>query len=82
MHVAAPFPHVSNMCCRDMYNFLQAFMKGHPQFAHLPFFAVGESYAGHYIPAVTHKVAEGSGMLELKLCFGTSAATLALAKKP
>ena len=53
------------MCCRDMYNFLQAFLKGHPQFAHLPFFAVGESYAGHYIPAVTHKVSEGSGMLEL-----------------
>jgi len=43
---------------RDMYNFLQAFMKGHPQFAHLPFFAVGESYAGHYIPAVTHKIWE------------------------
>eukprot|EP01046_Picozoa_sp_COSAG06_P060646 COSAG06_NODE_12980_length_1306_cov_1.173985_2_plen_128_part_00 len=32
---------------RDMYDFLQQFFKGHPQYAKLPFFAFGESYAGH-----------------------------------
>lgn len=40
----------------DMYDFLQQFMKTHSQYASLPFYAVGESYAGHYVPAVTHKV--------------------------
>lgn len=40
----------------DMYDFLQQFMKAHPKLAALPFYAVGESYAGHYVPAVTHKI--------------------------
>eukprot|EP00949_MAST-11_sp_MAST-11-sp1_P003566 g3566.t1 len=40
----------------DMYDFLQQFFKAHPNYAKLDFYAVGESYAGHYIPAVTHKV--------------------------
>lgn len=40
----------------DMYDFLQQFLQGHPQYAKLPFFAFGESYAGHYIPAVTHRI--------------------------
>jgi len=40
----------------DMYDFLQQFFKAHPKYSPLPFFAVGESYAGHYIPAVTHKI--------------------------
>jgi len=41
---------------RDMYDFLQHFFQAHPQYAKLPFFAFGESYAGHYIPAVTHAI--------------------------
>ena len=41
---------------RDMYDFLQQFMTGHPQYSKAPFFAFGESYAGHYIPAVTHAI--------------------------
>jgi len=40
----------------DMYDFLQQFMKAHPKYAKLPFFAFGESYAGHYIPATTHAI--------------------------
>jgi len=40
----------------DMYDFLQQFMKSHSQYSKLPFYAIGESYAGHYVPAVTHKV--------------------------
>lgn len=40
----------------DMYDFLQQFFKNHPQYGALPFFTIGESYAGHYVPAVTHKV--------------------------
>ena len=40
----------------DMYDFLQQFMKAHPKLQALPFFAFGESFAGHYVPAVTHKI--------------------------
>lgn len=40
----------------DMYDFLQQFMKAHPDLAERDFYAIGESYAGHYIPAVTHKI--------------------------
>jgi len=40
----------------DMYDFLQQFMQTHKDYSSLPFYAVGESYAGHYVPAVTHKV--------------------------
>ena len=31
-------------------------MKDHTEYADNDFFAFGESYAGHYIPAVTHKI--------------------------
>ena len=40
----------------DMYDFMQQFLKAHPKYASLPFYAFGESYAGHYVPAVTHKI--------------------------
>jgi len=40
----------------DMYDFLQQFFKSHAKYAKLPFYIFGESYAGHYVPAVTHKV--------------------------
>jgi len=41
---------------RDMYDFLQKFFAAHSDYAKLPFYAFGESYAGHYIPAVTHQI--------------------------
>jgi len=47
----------------DMYDFLQQFMKAHGKYAELDFYAVGESYAGHYVPAVTHKVWENNNKL-------------------
>ncbi|KAH7432982.1 hypothetical protein KP509_07G049200 [Ceratopteris richardii] len=40
----------------DMYHFLQAFFKAHPDFADNDFFVTGESYAGHYVPAVTSRI--------------------------
>lgn len=45
-----------DMVSNDMYLFLQKFLKAHPQYQSNPFFAFGESYAGHYIPATTHKI--------------------------
>merc|ERR1712153_187713 len=57
---------------RDMYDFLQQFMQKHSKYNELDFFAVGESYAGHYIPAVTHEVWKNNnnlpaGAIKIKL---------------
>ena len=40
----------------DFYGFLQAFYKELPQYKTNAFFVTGESYAGHYVPAVTHHI--------------------------
>jgi len=47
----------------DMYDFIQQFMKAHPKYATLPFYTFGESYAGHYVPAVTHKIWQNNQQL-------------------
>jgi len=47
----------------DMYQFLQVFFKAKPEY-NKRFFVTGESYAGHYIPAVTHRIFTGNSKLE------------------
>jgi cathepsin A (carboxypeptidase C) len=42
-----------------MYQFLQAFFKSLPQYQKNEFFVTGESYAGHYVPAITHRIWQG-----------------------
>ncbi|CEG70790.1 hypothetical protein RMATCC62417_06621 [Rhizopus microsporus] len=42
----------TNAAAKDVYAFLQLFFKQFPQYAHLDFHVSGESYAGHYIPAI------------------------------
>ncbi|GJZ89880.1 serine carboxypeptidase-like protein [Tanacetum coccineum] len=44
----------------DLYDFLQAFFKEHPEYAKNDFFITGESYAGHYIPAFAARVHQGN----------------------
>ncbi|TXG49454.1 hypothetical protein EZV62_025329 [Acer yangbiense] len=44
----------------DLYDFLQAFFKEHPQFAKNDFYITGESYAGHYIPAFASRFHRGN----------------------
>ncbi|KAI3520161.1 hypothetical protein L1887_09406 [Cichorium endivia] len=44
----------------DLYDFLQAFFKEHPEFAKNDFYITGESYAGHYIPAFAARVHKGN----------------------
>jgi len=45
----------------NMYGFLQALLSSPElsKFAKNPFFVFGESYAGHYVPAVTHRIWQG-----------------------
>ena len=49
-----------DMIAEDAYYFLQAFMKSHPEYNENPIFIVGESYGGHYAPAIAHRVFEGN----------------------
>ncbi|KAL9165676.1 hypothetical protein ABFS82_06G186400 [Erythranthe guttata] len=44
----------------DLYDFLQAFFKEHPELADNDFYITGESYAGHYIPAFAARVHQGN----------------------
>ncbi|KAI4334343.1 hypothetical protein L6164_019046 [Bauhinia variegata] len=44
----------------DLYDFLQEFFKQHHQFAKNGFYITGESYAGHYIPALASRVYQGN----------------------
>jgi len=41
---------------RDMYDFLQHFFKAQNVTDNLDFYIIGESYAGHYVPAVAYEV--------------------------
>jgi len=43
----------------DLYEFLQTFFAQNPQYNH-DFFVFGESYAGHYIPAVGKRIVIGN----------------------
>ena len=38
-------------------------VRARSQYANLPFYAFGESYAGHYVPAVTHLVWQNNNNL-------------------
>ncbi|VFQ77802.1 unnamed protein product [Cuscuta campestris] len=52
--------HDENGVSNDLYDFLQAFFKQHPEYAKNDFFITGESYAGHYIPAFASRVHQGN----------------------
>ncbi|CAG8576989.1 7165_t:CDS:2 [Ambispora leptoticha] len=41
---------------KDVYAFLQIFFKEFPDYANLEFHIAGESYAGHYIPAIAAEI--------------------------
>ncbi|XP_024969566.1 serine carboxypeptidase-like [Cynara cardunculus var. scolymus] len=44
----------------DLYDFLQSFFTEHPELVNNDFYITGESYAGHYIPAVAARVHQGN----------------------
>ncbi|KAK7262258.1 hypothetical protein RJT34_29823 [Clitoria ternatea] len=44
----------------DLYDFLQEFFKAHPEFVKNDFYITGESYAGHYVPAIASRVNQGN----------------------
>jgi cathepsin A (carboxypeptidase C) len=54
------------MISEDAYYFLQGFFKSHPEYASSPLYVVGESYGGHYAPAIAHKAFTKNKKLEDK----------------
>ena len=44
------------MISEDAYYSLQAFFQAHPEYASSPLYIVGESYGGHYAPAIAHRI--------------------------
>jgi cathepsin A (carboxypeptidase C) len=49
-----------DMISEDAYYFLQTFFQSHPEYVDSPLFIVGESYGGHYAPAIAHRVWKGN----------------------
>jgi serine carboxypeptidase-like clade 4 len=49
---------------QDMWVFLQQFFALYPQYANLPFYILGESYAGHYVPAIGFRIQTGNNNKE------------------
>lgn len=52
--------HNEDGVSNDLYDFLQAFFEAHPEFVDNDFYITGESYAGHYIPAIAARVHRGN----------------------
>lgn len=52
--------HNESMIADDMYNFLQHFFKKYANFRSNEFFVFGESYGGHYVPAIGNRIYSGN----------------------
>ena len=51
----------------QMESFLQGFLKQNPDFNGRDFYVSGESYAGKYVPAVTHRLLFSADDIDLEL---------------
>jgi serine carboxypeptidase-like clade 4 len=62
-HSRNPLDFVRNeaQVAQQLYDFLQAFFQKYPQLDGRPFYITGESYAGHYVPAISAKIVEENG---------------------
>jgi len=56
----SPNDHDEVGVAEDMYGFLQAWLAAHPEYQKNPFFVTGESYGGHYVPAVAARIHRGN----------------------
>ncbi len=71
-YTQGPSPTNSDDAATDVTAFLQLFIQTYKKYSALPLHVTGESYAGHYIPAIGNKILEenlnkASGMLPLNL---------------
>eukprot|EP01087_Luapelamoeba_hula_P007668 TRINITY_DN1873_c0_g1_i1.p1 TRINITY_DN1873_c0_g1~~TRINITY_DN1873_c0_g1_i1.p1 ORF type:complete len:439 (-),score=66.33 TRINITY_DN1873_c0_g1_i1:42-1358(-) len=54
------YVHDEEQVANDMYSFLQQWFKRFPQYSKLPFYVIGESYGGHYVPAISARIIRGN----------------------
>lgn len=52
--------HNQTMVAEDMYHFVQEFLIAHPEYSTNDFFIFGESYGGHYVPAISNRIYNGN----------------------
>lgn len=52
--------HNEDGVASNMFTFLQGFFTQFEQYRNTDFFIFGESYAGHYVPAIAHRVWQGN----------------------
>jgi len=52
--------HNQTEVAEDMYHFVQNFIKSHPEYAENELYVFGESYGGHYAPAVSNRIFLGN----------------------
>lgn len=52
--------HNESQIAEDMYHFLQEFFEQNPQYAENDFYVFGESYGGHYAPAISSRIFEAN----------------------
>jgi cathepsin A (carboxypeptidase C) len=57
-------PNNSDSAGEDVHAFLQLFIQTYPKYAKLPFHVTGESYAGHYIPAIGKVILDNNEMIK------------------
>ena len=57
-----PLDYVTNevQVAQQLYDFLQAFIAQYPQYTDRPLYITGESYAGHYVPAIGWKIVDAN----------------------
>lgn len=44
----------------DLYMFLQEFFTRHPNYLKSEFYVFGESYGGHFVPSIAHRIHQGN----------------------
>jgi cathepsin A (carboxypeptidase C) len=59
--------HDEDGVATNMWTFLQNFYKQFPQYQQNKFFIFGESYAGHYVPAISHRIWKNNKDAEFKI---------------
>jgi len=52
--------HNEKGVAENMFTFLQGFFTKLPRFQNNDFYIFGESYGGHYVPAISHRIWEGN----------------------
>eukprot|EP01104_Vermistella_antarctica_P013456 TRINITY_DN4069_c0_g1_i1.p1 TRINITY_DN4069_c0_g1~~TRINITY_DN4069_c0_g1_i1.p1 ORF type:complete len:462 (-),score=128.43 TRINITY_DN4069_c0_g1_i1:401-1738(-) len=62
-YAKSDYIHNETQVQKEMYAFVQDFLTTFPQYQPNPFYLFGESYGGHYVPAVASYIAQNTGKL-------------------